>query len=87
MTKKLEAIFENGVLRPIEPLVLKEHQRVLLTLSGLEENPPLCEDWRAGDYEPGPGPGTLPSLEEVRKALASIPGSMSADFTAERGDH
>jgi predicted DNA-binding antitoxin AbrB/MazE fold protein len=36
MTRRLEAIYEQGVLRPIEPLALAEHQRVRLTL---EERP------------------------------------------------
>lgn len=36
MATQLEAVYERGVLRPIEPLVLSEHQRVRLTL---EENP------------------------------------------------
>ena len=36
MPKHLEAIYEQGVLRPLEPLALAEHQRVLLTL---EEKP------------------------------------------------
>lgn len=33
MTLQLEAVFENGVLRPVEPLSLPEHQRVTLTLA------------------------------------------------------
>ena len=32
MTIQLEAIFEQGVLRPLEPLTLPEHQRVRLTI-------------------------------------------------------
>ena len=36
MPRQLEAIYEHGVLRPLEPLVLPEHQRVRLTL---EERP------------------------------------------------
>jgi predicted DNA-binding antitoxin AbrB/MazE fold protein len=32
MLRQLEAVYEHGVLRPVEPLVLSEHQRVLLTL-------------------------------------------------------
>ena len=29
----------------------------------------------------------VPTIEEVRSALASIPGSLSDDVTAERGDY
>ncbi len=35
MPRRLEAVYEHGVLRPLEPLSLPEHQRVRLTL---EEN-------------------------------------------------
>ncbi len=32
MVRELDAIYEQGVLRPLEPLALAEHQRVRLTL-------------------------------------------------------
>jgi len=32
MTLTIEAIYENGVLKPIQPLPLKERERVQLTL-------------------------------------------------------
>jgi len=32
MTKTIEAVFEGGVLRPLAPLKLKEHERVKITL-------------------------------------------------------
>jgi predicted DNA-binding antitoxin AbrB/MazE fold protein len=27
MARQLEAVYEHGILRPIEPLILAEHQR------------------------------------------------------------
>ena len=33
MSKRLEAVYENGVLRPLEPLDLREHQRVSVIVS------------------------------------------------------
>jgi predicted DNA-binding antitoxin AbrB/MazE fold protein len=36
MARQLEAVYEKEILRPLEPLVLAEHQRVRLTL---EERP------------------------------------------------
>jgi predicted DNA-binding antitoxin AbrB/MazE fold protein len=33
MTRQLEAVFEHGVLRPLEPLALAELQRVLVTIT------------------------------------------------------
>ena len=35
MTRQLEAVFEKGVLRPLEPLPLAEHQKVLVTIDDL----------------------------------------------------
>jgi predicted DNA-binding antitoxin AbrB/MazE fold protein len=32
MVREVDAVFEAGVLRPLEPLALSEHQRVRLTL-------------------------------------------------------
>lgn len=32
MTKTIQAIYENGVLKPLEQVHLKEHQQVTLTL-------------------------------------------------------
>jgi len=37
MTREVEAIYEHGVLRPVEPLPLAENQRVVVTLSDLPE--------------------------------------------------
>ncbi|MGH7222424.1 MAG: antitoxin family protein, partial [Gemmataceae bacterium] len=39
MSLTIEAIYENGVLKPVEPLPLKEHEKVRVTLS--------CETSRA----------------------------------------
>jgi predicted DNA-binding antitoxin AbrB/MazE fold protein len=32
MTLTVEAIYENGVLKPIQPLPLKEHEKVQITV-------------------------------------------------------
>ena len=32
MARQLEAVYEHGILRPLEPLILPERQRVHLTL-------------------------------------------------------
>jgi predicted DNA-binding antitoxin AbrB/MazE fold protein len=33
MTLTVEAVYENGVLKPVEPLTLKEHARVQITIA------------------------------------------------------
>jgi predicted DNA-binding antitoxin AbrB/MazE fold protein len=35
VTNNVDAIYENGVLRPLEPLLLEEHQRVRVTVSSI----------------------------------------------------
>jgi predicted DNA-binding antitoxin AbrB/MazE fold protein len=37
MTQVVKAIFENGVLRPVEALALPEHQRVQVTVEAISE--------------------------------------------------
>ncbi len=43
MARQLEAVYEHGVLRPLEPLTLPEHQRVRLTIEDqtAPANPPI----------------------------------------------
>jgi predicted DNA-binding antitoxin AbrB/MazE fold protein len=39
MTRQLEAVFEHGVLRPLQPLTLPEMQHVLLTITDIPATP------------------------------------------------
>ena len=39
MTRTLEAVHEGGLLRPLEPLLLKEHQKVTVTVVEAAEDP------------------------------------------------
>jgi predicted DNA-binding antitoxin AbrB/MazE fold protein len=41
MTLTVEAVYENGVLKPAEPLPLKEHERVRVTLESAQ--PPIWD--------------------------------------------
>jgi len=81
MKKSVEAIYEDGVFRPLEPVDLPDHQRVQVSVA--DEDEWLDRDyiqWAASQVQ-----GTV-SLDDVRKALAKIPGSLTADFIAERED-
>jgi predicted DNA-binding antitoxin AbrB/MazE fold protein len=40
MTKTIEAIFENGVLKPASPLDLSEHKKVTLVIKDDNEETP-----------------------------------------------
>ena len=37
MSKTVEAIFENGVFKPLEKIHIKEHEKVTLILPGANE--------------------------------------------------
>ena len=87
MMRNVEAIYEHGVLRPLEPLSLAESQRVKLIISdvsGGRSQPDLNLVERAR-AEVAAAEAT-PTIEEVRAALSSIPGSLSHDVIAERGE-
>ena len=84
MTKNLQAVYEGGLLRPLEPLSLRENQQVNLVISDeLSLEPWLDAEYHAAcASEADEGP----SLEEVRAALAKIPGTLTQDFILERED-
>jgi predicted DNA-binding antitoxin AbrB/MazE fold protein len=78
-----EAVYENGVLRPIERLPLPDMQRVLVTISGV----PATADDMAVYFEPEEWEAAKHddiSLQEVRRALSSIPGSLADAVIASR---
>jgi uncharacterized protein len=82
--RKLEAVYEGGVLRPTEKLLLEEHQLVTVILvdddtdeQEVQFEPPHC-------FEPLANRSI--SRETVRSALSRIPGSLDADFAAERNE-
>ena len=87
MIRHVEAVYERGVLRPLEPLELMESQRVQLTISEAfstrSERDLRVVERAAAEVS---RVGTIPTIEEVRTALKSIPGSLSQDVIAERGD-
>ncbi len=83
MTRNVPAIFENGVLRPLEPVNLAENERVTLSIGKSSGDELLDTEFLAAcANEADPSI----SLEAVRAALAKIPGSMTADFIAERDE-
>jgi predicted DNA-binding antitoxin AbrB/MazE fold protein len=83
MTRSLQAVFENGVLRPLEPLALKEQQQVTVTVT--DQDPEGLVDSAFLQYLEAQADESV-TLEEVRAALGKIPGSMVEDFRRERDD-
>lgn len=83
MTYSLQAVYEQGVLRPLEPLLLKERQQVTVTVSDAESGAwldPVFMQYLEAEADESA------TLEQVRSALAKIPGSMTEDFRKERDE-
>ena len=88
MTRHVEAVYEHGVLRPLEPLSLAESQRVKVTITDMSSGR-SCLDLSLTQRARAEAATLVnaPTLEEVRLALASIPASLAKDVIAERGDY
>jgi len=83
MIRSLQAIFEKGVLRPLEPLSLDENQQVTVTVS--EKDEALWPDTSFLRYLENEADDSI-DIEQLRVALAKIPGSLVEDFRNERND-
>lgn len=80
MQKTFEAVYENGVLRPLVPLPLSNAQHVQVTIADLDTDVAAyfeADEWEASKQDDI-------SLQEVRVALSSIHGSLSDAVIASR---
>ena len=82
MGKQINAIYENGVLRPLEPVDLEEHQQYSIDVVRAEGDEPVLDEEFIESCAPEDGQEV--TIEEVRQALSGIPGSLSDDIRAER---
>jgi predicted DNA-binding antitoxin AbrB/MazE fold protein len=85
MHRLVDAIYENGVLRPLETLVLPQNQRVTLQIDLPGQPADEMEDKGFMEYCRSEGDPAI-TLDEVRKALGVIPGSMTEACAAERDE-
>ncbi len=89
MHEQVEVVYENGVLRPLGPLPggLREHQHLTITLGtlGTLDIPTnrLDAAFVAASLRDA---APAVSLEEVRRILAKVPGSLAEAVIAERED-
>ena len=83
MIKKIDAIYEGGILRPLEPLTLSESQRVTITFTESGN-----DDWMDVEFMDACGAESDPSITllQVRHALAKIRGSMDEAVNEDRGE-
>ena len=88
MAQKIEAIYANGVFRPLQLVSLKEAEQVTLVISKHEGSRTHRDfDIVERARKEVAAFGNVPSIEELRAALAVIPGSLSEDVIRERGDY
>ena len=85
MTRILSTVHENGAFRPLEPVSYHEQERVILTTESLGAAEEAIVDEEFLAYCATQADDTV-SLETVRQALAKIPGSLTDDIQAERGE-
>ena len=85
MEKTAQAVYEDGVLRPLEPIPLEDRQEVTVTISD-EGDIPRDHSLVASPDEWADSAGDSISLDEVRNALATIRGSLSEAVIEERRD-
>lgn len=85
--QEIEAIYENGNLRPLQPLSLAEHQHVRVTISDIPADP-LAEmiDYAYLEYarKEVAAASYIPNHEEVRRMTAKDPTSWSDAINAQR---
>ena len=86
MALQVDAVYENGVLRPLQPLDLEEHERVVVSVEKAWAEPDGLDVEYINRIKTELGDEPAPGLEEVRRRLSKIPGSMAEVIIAERGD-
>jgi predicted DNA-binding antitoxin AbrB/MazE fold protein len=74
MKETIDAIYENGVLRPLSRLHILDGRRIRVTVEAEYEEEQTSD------------PGAKPPFAVVRRALSRCLGSMADDVAAERED-
>jgi predicted DNA-binding antitoxin AbrB/MazE fold protein len=84
MLNDVEAIYENGVFRPLTPVGLPEQEQVRLTVVLATESDWLDTEFVASCAAEA---DTLLTLDQIRASLAKIRGSMDDAIESDRGEH
>jgi hypothetical protein len=83
MERSVQAVYKDGVLLPLESVSLEERRQVTVTISDPADGGPdlagyfTPEEWAVAIHDDI-------SLDEVRRALSTIPGSLSEAVIALR---
>lgn len=84
MEKSFEAIYENGVLRPLEVLTLANGQHVQVTIAIPDADDAVARYFDPAEWEASKTDGI--SLAQVWQATASISGSLADAVIASRDE-
>ena len=84
MRQIVDAVYENGLLRPLQPLYLPDHERVSVTVENGVGDDWLDQD--AVEWAKQEGDPSI-SLDDVRERLSKIKGPLSDVVIAERGEY
>jgi predicted DNA-binding antitoxin AbrB/MazE fold protein len=84
MSTRVDAIYEGGVLRPVTPLALMEHERVTITVEPSDDD--MDHEYIARCRAELAGLDRLPTLEETQELLRGVPGSFADAIIRARGD-
>jgi predicted DNA-binding antitoxin AbrB/MazE fold protein len=84
MAKQFDAIYEDGILRPLEPLILPNRERVRVTIDKAGD-----EGWMDVEFMDSCGEDSdaTISLDDVRKVMSKIGGSMVDAVNDVRGEY
>jgi len=83
MEKRFQAVYKDGVLQPLESVPLEERQEVTVTIC----DPTSASQDLSAYFTPDEWEDAVHddiSLDEVRRALSTIPGSLSETVIALR---
>ena len=89
MIRRVETVYENGMLRPLEPLPLAEHQHVTVVITEAQPVPDrsrLDADYLAAVRAEVAAMGRIPTLDEIHKITSKDPNSWAKAINEERED-
>ena len=90
MVQHVEAVYENGILRPLQVLHLQESERVRLAVSpNMSDSSGDVVDQTLLEYARSRVDALeqVPTIDEVRANLSRIEGSMAELIISERGEY
>jgi predicted DNA-binding antitoxin AbrB/MazE fold protein len=79
MSIQMEAVYENGVFRPLQPVSLAEHQRVTFTIDDADNSAAVVDaahftltpdQWQAFCDALGAPPRNVPALQKLLTGLS-----------------